>query len=58
MIPHELLNDCTKSQAPNPQNDQTHSKNNCLSVFDHFVRLAIKGLNSMNYETVYKVKPA
>ena len=35
----------------NPQNCQTHSNNssatadNCLSVFDHFVRLALKGLS-------------
>ena len=42
-------------QAPNPQNGQTHSNNSSahsnnlsaaasLSVFDHFVRLALKGL--------------
>ena len=36
--------------APTPQNGQTHSTNssavatNCLSVFDHFVELALKGL--------------
>ena len=30
-------------EAPTPQNGQTHS-NNCLSVFDHFVGLALKGL--------------
>ena len=29
-----------------PQNGQTHS-NNCLSVFDHFVGLAFKGLRIM-----------
>ena len=37
---------------PTPQNGQTHSRNslakqkptNCLSVFDHFVWLALKGL--------------
>ena len=29
--------------ASTPQNGQTHS--NCLSVFDHFVRLAFNGLN-------------
>ena len=36
---------------PIPQNGQTHSKRfigelptNCLSVFDHFVKLALKGL--------------
>ena len=37
-------------EAPIPQNGQTHSKNpsaittNCLSVFDHFVGLALKWL--------------
>ena len=34
--------------APTPQNGDTHSSNlptNCLSVFDHFVGLARKGLN-------------
>ena len=37
--------------APTPQNGQTYSNNrrllpmNCLSVFDHFVGLAHKGLN-------------
>ena len=31
--------------APIPQNGQTHSNNsNCLSVFAHFVKLALKGL--------------
>ena len=35
---------------PTPQNGQTHSTirrqlpTNCLSVFDHFVGLALKGL--------------
>ena len=29
-------------QAPTPQNGQTH-----LSVFDHFVGLALKGLNKI-----------
>ena len=40
-------------QAPTPEDDQTHSNNssaneqptNCLSVFDHFVGLAVKGLS-------------
>ena len=35
-------------KAPIPQNGQTHSKTfktNCLSVLDHFVKLALKGLN-------------
>ena len=37
----------------NPQNCQTHSNNssatadNCLRVFDHFVRLALKGLSQI-----------
>ena len=34
--------------APTPQNGETHSSNlpaNCLSVFEHFVGLACKGLN-------------
>ena len=37
-------------KAPTPQNDQTHSNNSSatadkfLSVFDHFVTLALKGL--------------
>ena len=40
--------------APTPQNGQTNSNNlvlptNCSSVFDHFVRLALKGLNWRNY---------
>ena len=46
--------------APTPQNVQTHSirrqqPTTCLSVFDHFVGLALKGLrwrfllSSMNY---------
>ena len=30
---------------PTPQNGQTHS-NNLLTVFDHFVGLALKGLNT------------
>ena len=30
-------------QSPIPQNGQTHAKN-CLSAFDHFVGLALKGL--------------
>ena len=36
--------------APTPQNGQTHSNSSsaiadeCLSVFDHFVELALKGL--------------
>ena len=36
-------------QAPTPQNGQTHLNNclllptNCLSVFDHFVGLALEG---------------
>ena len=33
--------------SPTPQNGQTHSHNlptNCLSVFDHFVGMALKGL--------------
>ena len=29
-----------------PQNCQTHS-NNCLNVFDHFERLALKGLKCL-----------
>ena len=32
-------------QAPTPQNGQTYSNNSSVSVFDHFVRLALKGLN-------------
>ena len=34
-------------QVPTPQNGQTHSKKptNCLSVFDHFVGLALEGLS-------------
>ena len=32
-------------KVPIPQNGQKHSNNsNCLSVFDHFVKLALKGL--------------
>ena len=48
---------CQKSvlilQTPTTQNDQTNSKNssataaNCLSVFDHFVGLALKGLRQI-----------
>ena len=34
--------------APTPQNNQTHSNNSsaaaCVSVFDHFVGLAFKGV--------------
>ena len=36
--------------APISQNDQTHSNNlptNCLSVFDHFMGLALKGLRKI-----------
>ena len=38
-------------QAKTPQNGQTHSicpllPTNCLSVFDHFLELALKGLRS------------
>ena len=29
---------------PTPQNGQTHSPTKCLSVFDHFVKLTLKGL--------------
>ena len=40
-------------QAPTPEDGQTHSNNssaneqptNCLSMFDHFVGLAVKGLS-------------
>ena len=35
--------------APTPQNGQTHSNNSsaeCLSVFDHFVGLVLKGLSA------------
>ena len=38
------------SLRPIPQNGQTHSNNlptNCLSVFDHFVKLVLKGLKSV-----------
>ena len=40
-----------------PQNGQTHSNNwsaiaNCLSVFDHFVGLALKGLLSKNHSCI------
>ena len=40
---------------PTPQNGQTHSTTrrllptNCLSVFDHFVRLVLKGLSRSQY---------
>ena len=34
--------------SANPQNGQTHS-NNCLSVFDHFVGLVLKGLKVLIY---------
>ena len=36
-----MRNDC---KAPIPRNDQT---TNCLSVFDHFVKLALKGLKDI-----------
>ena len=42
-------------EASTPQNGQTHSKTirlqkptNCLSVFDHFVGLALTGLHTLN----------
>ena len=40
----------TLSQVPISQNGQTHSNNslaNCLSVLDHFVGLALKGLREI-----------
>ena len=39
-------------KAPTPQNGQTHS-NSCLSVFDHFVGLAFKGLRDNSIERWY-----
>ena len=50
------------SQAPTPQNGQIHSNNlsvsnlpaNCLSVFDHFVKMARKGLSiSKSFKIFY-----
>ena len=45
---------------PIPQNGQTNSNNssaNCLSVFDHFVKLALKGLtfNPFDLQLYYKM---
>ena len=49
--------------APTPQNGQKHSNNssalptNCLSVFDHFVGLALKSIYQKKYLTeLYDVK--
>ena len=33
-------------KVPTPQNGQAHSNNYCLSVFNNFVGLALKGLYS------------
>ena len=37
-------------KAPTPQNGQTHLAN-CLSVFDHFVGLALKRLTHCDHES-------
>ena len=42
-----MFNGVLNLQAPIPQHGQIHSNNSyCLSVFDHFVGLALKGLNT------------
>ena len=42
--------------APTPQNGHRHSNNslaNCMSVFNHFGGLALKGLTMLLWESVY-----
>ena len=58
----QVVNACLTLHAQTPQNGQTHSNNssatadeNCLSVFDHFVSLALKGLiEKFSYENYLK----
>ena len=64
------LSICLTFEAPTPQNGQTHSirwqqPTNCLSVFDHFVGMVLKGLtlgsaNDSEYfqKRHWKAKPA
>ena len=49
--------------VPTSQNGQTHSNNSsaisrryCLSVFDHFARLALKGLRVQTSSTLFYLK--
>ena len=43
----ELVSFVCVAVAPTPQNGQTHSNNsNCLSVFEHLMGLALKGLTN------------
>ena len=53
MLPYVTLYSMLTLKTPIPKNGQTHSnKTICLSVFDHFMNLALKGLTYRKFDLV------